>query len=153
LDDPDGDQGQPARQENGRTNLPFIRITVFAPPLTADQIRRLQEGTTALMTSGMRKPLGGTAVLVEQVDCGGWSIAGAPVKVAAHVDAVIGVGTNSPAEKAQFMGGMMDLLRSALGADLREETYVVIHEMDTGSYGRGGLTRAERDRRLEAAPA
>jgi 4-oxalocrotonate tautomerase len=105
------------------------------------------------MTSGMRKPLEGIAVLVEQVDHGGWSIAGAPVNIAAQVDAVIGVSTNTAAEKAEFMAGMMGLLHSVLGSDLRDETYIVIHEVDTGSYGRGGLTRAERDRRRQAVPA
>ena len=58
--------------------MPFIRITVLGPTLAPEQIRRLQQGTTDLMTSVMRKPLEGTAVLVEQINQGGWSIAGKP---------------------------------------------------------------------------
>jgi 4-oxalocrotonate tautomerase len=73
------------------------------------------------------------------------------VSIAAQVEAMIGVGTNTPDEKARFMAEMMQLLQSVLGSDLRTETYVVFHEFDDESYGRGGLTRAERDRRSKAA--
>ncbi len=125
--------------------MPFIRITVFGPALTVQQVTHLQRGTTDLMTSGMRKPIDGTSVVVEQIGHGGWSIAGEPVSLAAQVDAVIGKGTNSRAEKAEFMADMMALLRTVLGPALRDETYIVIHEIDPASYGRGGLTRAQRD--------
>jgi 4-oxalocrotonate tautomerase len=130
--------------------VPFIRITILSPSLAPQQIRRLQQGTTELMVSAMRKPIEGTAVLVEQVTHGGWSIAGPSVGVAAHVEATIGQGTNTPNEKARFMAEMWTLLRSTLGLELREETYVVFHEVNTNAYGRGGLTRAERDRRRQA---
>jgi len=130
--------------------MPFIRITVLAPTLSAEQIHRLQQGTTDLMTSVMRKPLEGTSVLVEQVQ-GGWSIAGAPVQVGAQVDATIGSATNTVEEKAQFITKMMQLLRDVLGPELRDETYIAFHEFNHDSYGRGGLTRTERIRRRAAA--
>lgn len=126
--------------------MPFIRISILAPKLSADQIRQLQLGTTELMVSGMRKPIQGTAVLVERIGEGGWSIAANAATVAAHVEATIGLGSNTPSEKAHFMGAMMKLLRSVLGEELRDETYIVFHEVKTDTYGRGGLTRAERDR-------
>jgi 4-oxalocrotonate tautomerase len=131
--------------------MPFIRITVLGPALAPEQILRLQQGTTDLITSVMRKPLEGTAVLVEQINHGGWSIAGTPVQAGAQVEATIGLGTNTPEEKGRFMANMMQLLRAVLGRELREETYVIFHEFDHDSYGRGGLTRAERDRRRAAA--
>ena len=131
--------------------MPFVRITVLGPTLAPEHIRRLQQGTTDLMTSVMRKPLEGTSVLVEQINQGGWSIAGSPVHVAAQVEATIGLGTNTPEEKAQFIKDMMQLLRAVLGRDLRDETYITFHEFDHGSYGRGGLTRAERERQRQAA--
>jgi 4-oxalocrotonate tautomerase len=130
--------------------LPFIRITVFGPAVAPAQISRLQQGTTDLMTSIMRKPLEGSSVLVEQINQDRWSFAGSPAHLAAHVEATIGLGTNTAEEKAQFMKDMMQLLRAVLGEELREETYIVIHEFDHGSYGRGGLTRAERERRIAA---
>jgi 4-oxalocrotonate tautomerase len=130
--------------------MPFIRITVLGPTLAAEQVRRMQQGTTDLMVAVMHKPVEGVAVLVEQVTHGGWSIAGLPVGIAAHVEATVAQGTNTADEKARFIAEMWTLLRSALGPELREETYIVVHEIDTKAYGRGGLTRAERDRRLQA---
>jgi phenylpyruvate tautomerase PptA (4-oxalocrotonate tautomerase family) len=131
--------------------MPFIRITVIGPTLTLDQIHRLQEGTTDLMTGTMRKPIEGTSVLVEQIHQGGWSIARAQVPIAAQVEVTIGLDTNTPDEKARFMTEMMALLRTVLGREVREETYITIREFRHDSYGRGGLTRAERDQRRTAA--
>ena len=130
--------------------MPFLRITVHSAALSNEQVQHLQRGATELMVSGMRKPLEGTAVLVEQILQGGWSIAGRPVAVAAQVDVTICLGSNTPAEKASFMAEMMALLRSVLGAGLQDETYIVIHEIAPDTYGRGGLTRAERDRLRQA---
>ena len=131
--------------------MPFIRITTFGATLTSEQIHRLQQGTTELMVTVMRKPIEGTAVLVEQVSQGGWSIAGRSVNVAAQVEATIGLGTNTPEEKARFMADMMRLLKAVLGQELRDETYITLHQFDHDSYGRGGLTRAGRERRGKAA--
>lgn len=130
--------------------MPFIRISVIAPILSIEQMKQLQQGTTELMASGMRKPIEGIAVLVEHVAHGGWSIAGRPVRVAAQVDAVIGMDTNTPTEKSIFMASMMALLRSVLGDSLQDETYVVFHETERDSYGRGGLTRLQRDQLRQA---
>jgi len=103
------------------------------------------------MTGTMRKPIEGTSVLVEQIHQGGWSIARAQVPIAAQVEVTIGLGTNTPDEKARFMTEMTALLRTVLGREVREETYITIREFSHDSYGRGGLTRAERDQRRTAA--
>jgi 4-oxalocrotonate tautomerase len=138
--------------------MPFIRITVLAASLDTGRIGRLQQATKELMISVMRKPIDGIAVHVERAAPGSWSIAGKKVATAAYVEAIIGRGTNTAAEKARFMAEMMTALRAELGPDLAEESYVVLHELPMESYGRGGLSRAERDRRphaplLEAARA
>jgi 4-oxalocrotonate tautomerase len=130
--------------------MPFIRITVLSSELSKQQIELLQSGTTALMVDGMRKPLEGVAVLVDRVENGAWCIGGKSVAVAAEVDAIIGADSNTEQEKAAFMANMMALLRKALGGDLGEDTYIVIHEMARHTYGRGGLSRAARDRRSAA---
>jgi hypothetical protein len=49
------------------------------------------------------------------------------------------------------MNEMWCLLRSELGPELREQTYIVFHEINRDAYGRGWLTRVERDRRLQTA--
>jgi phenylpyruvate tautomerase PptA (4-oxalocrotonate tautomerase family) len=90
--------------------MPFIRITVLSPTLTTDQVARLQQGTTQFMATGMRKPIVGIAVLVEHVVSAGWSIAGRSGAVAAHVEAIIGLGTNTTDEKARFIADVWKLL-------------------------------------------
>jgi 4-oxalocrotonate tautomerase len=125
--------------------VPFLRITVLAPALAPEQVRRLHQGATDLLVNVLRKPLAGVAVLVERLaGDAGWTIAGTPVPVAAGVDAIIGAGTNTAAEKARFSAEMMALLQAVLGPELREETYIVLHELPHDSYGRGGLTRSGR---------
>jgi phenylpyruvate tautomerase PptA (4-oxalocrotonate tautomerase family) len=82
-----------------------------------------------------------------------WSIADNAVALAAHIEVVIGRGTNTAAEKTIFVTEMMQLLRDVLGPELPDETYVVVHEIDRESYGRGGVTRAARDRENQAGVA
>lgn len=124
--------------------MPFVRISIVAATLTPEQIRHVQQGTTDLMVSVMRKALAGVVVFVEHVT-GGASIAGARADVAAHVDATIGRTTNTPDEKARFISGMTQMLLSVFGPGLKHETYVVLHEIEHDAYGRGGVTRAERE--------
>lgn len=75
--------------------MPLIGITALSPALSADQIRRLQQGTTELMVSGMRKPVASVAVLVEHLESARWSIAGRAAPIAAHAEAIIGQGTST----------------------------------------------------------
>jgi 4-oxalocrotonate tautomerase len=131
--------------------MPFIRITTFGTDLNPAQIKRLQDVTTELMATVMRKPLVGIAVLVEAVKHGGWSIAGVPQRIAAQVEATIGAGQNTPEEKAEFMAGMMAVLKEVIGSDLGESTYISFFEFPFDAYGRGGLTRAARERAANAA--
>lgn len=55
--------------------------------------------------------------------------------------------SNTAEEKARFIAEMWALLRSSLGTDMRETSYIVIRETKRDAYGAAGLTRAERDRR------
>ncbi|PVE25128.1 4-oxalocrotonate tautomerase [Microvirga sp. KLBC 81] len=131
--------------------MPFIRLTILAPSLHGDQVRALQEGTTRLMSSVLGKNPSLTAVLVEQAQPGGWSIGNEAAPVAAHVQAMITAGTNSPSEKARFIVDEMALLKEVLGPDLRDETYIVLHEVPAESWGYGGRTQEDRKKRSEAA--
>ncbi len=56
--------------------MPFVNIKVTGHPLTPEQVQRLQQGATGLMADVMRKVADLTAVLVEQVAVGSWTIGG-----------------------------------------------------------------------------
>src|ERR1700675_2172655 len=117
--------GSKPRPQMMERPMPFIRITVSGPPLASTQVSRLHLEMTELMASILGKRADLTSVLVEQPAMAGWAIGATPMRVAAHVDATITAGTNSPEQKARFIDNTMRLLRSVLGADLHSATYVV----------------------------
>jgi 4-oxalocrotonate tautomerase len=126
--------------------MPFINIKVAGEPLAKHQITALQKSITGLMVEILHKvgPLVG--VLVEQVQPDSWSVGAEQVKRAAQVDAIVSAGTNTPEQKARFIAEVNGLLRTVLGTDLAEVTYVVVHEVAKDSWGYNGLTQEHRAR-------
>jgi 4-oxalocrotonate tautomerase len=124
--------------------MPFVNIKVAGPRLSPPRVAELQEGVTRLMVDILHKVGPLVAVLVEQVDTQGWSIGAQPVACAAQVDAVVSAGTNTPAEKAQFIGETHHLLRNVLGPGLAAVSYVIVHEVPKNSWGYDGVTQACR---------
>ena len=62
------------------------------------------------------------------------------------MDATVSAGTNTADEKSSFIAEANRLLKTVLGADLTEVSYIVIHEVPKDSWGYDGLTQAERAR-------
>jgi 4-oxalocrotonate tautomerase len=131
--------------------MPFINVKVAGKPLEQRQVAEIQKGITSLMSDVLHKvgPLVG--VLVEQVPLAGWSVGAEPVTCAAQVDAIVSAGTNTPEEKARFIGEANRLLKAVLGADLSEVTYVVVHDVPKDSWGYDGLTQEHRAKQRTAA--
>lgn len=63
------------------------------------------------------------------------------------MDAIISADTNTPDEKSRFISEVNRLLKTVLGAELAEVSYIVIHEVPKDSWGYDGLIQAERGRR------
>lgn len=124
--------------------MPFINIKIAGPTLTPEQTHHLQQQVTALMAGVLRKNAELTSVLVEQAPVSGWSIGGAPLVVAAHLDAKVTTGTNTAAEKARFIADAHTLLKAVIGPELSVATYVVVHEVSGDAWGYDGLTQAHR---------
>lgn len=124
--------------------MPFVSLKVAGPTLAPEQVRRLQERATGLMAGVLGKQPELTAVLVEQAAVEGWAVGGAPVRVAAHLDAKVTAGTNAPDEKARFVAQAHDLLKEVLGAELPVASYVVVDELAGDAWGYGGLTQEQR---------
>lgn len=131
--------------------MPFINVKVAGEPLDQGQVEAIQEGITALMADVLHKvgPLVG--VLVEQVPVAGWSVGARPVTRAAQVDAIVSAGTNTPEQKARFIAGTHRMLRTVLGPELSEVSYVVVHDVPKDSWGYGGFTQEHRAKPFEAA--
>jgi 4-oxalocrotonate tautomerase len=124
--------------------VPFIRITVLGPTLSAQQVKQLQDRTTDLMASVLRKKSELTSVLIDQPTTAGWAIGRAPATLAAHIDAKITSGTNTPEEKARFILEATRLLKDVLGDTLPIATYVVVHDVAADSWGYDGVTQESR---------
>lgn len=132
--------------------MPFVHIQVAGQaPLAPEQVRRLQEESTRLMASVMRKKADLTAVLVEQVPVQAWSVGASPVPVAAHLDVKVTQGTNTPQEKERFVASAAQLLREVLGEGLPVATYVVVDEVAGDAWGYDGLTQDQRRQLQEGA--
>jgi 4-oxalocrotonate tautomerase len=130
--------------------VPFINIKVAGRPLDQAQTVALQEGITSLMAEVLDKAAPLVSVLVEQVPLTGWSVGAAPLTRAAQVDALVSAGTNTAIQKAGFIAEVNALLKSVLGADLADVTYVAIHEIPKDSWGYGGFTQEYRALQREA---
>jgi 4-oxalocrotonate tautomerase len=130
--------------------MPFINVKVAGRPLDQVQTTAIQKGITTLMAEVLGKVPSLTAVLVEQAPAAGWSVGGEPVALAAQVDAIISAGTNTPEQKARFVAEANALLRSVLGSELPDVTYVVIHDAPKDSWGYGGFTQEHRAKQRQA---
>jgi 4-oxalocrotonate tautomerase len=124
--------------------MPFINVKVVGPELESNQTAALQQGITSLMAEVLNKQAELTAVLVEQVERGSWAIGGNVAGYAAHVDATVSEGTNTPEQKARFIAAVNALLRKVLGPGLSAIAYVVVHDVPKDSWGYDGLTQADR---------
>jgi 4-oxalocrotonate tautomerase len=131
--------------------MPFISIKIAGPTLAPEQVSLLQDSTTNLMANVLGKKPELTSVLVEQVAVQGWSVGRRHVHVAAHLDAKITAGTNTPDQKARFIAEANALLRSVLGDELPVASYVVIDEVAGDAWGYGGLTQEHRRQAATAA--
>jgi 4-oxalocrotonate tautomerase len=124
--------------------MPFITIKVKGPALTSGQISRFQKGGTDLLAGVLGKAHERIAVMIDQDGGSDWSIGADPVPFAAHLEATINTGANSPKDKAAFIAAGHALLVEVLGPELSEFTYVVIREFPGDAWGFGGISNAQR---------
>lgn len=132
--------------------MPYFRVTVTDPDLSADVRRALAEGLTRLAVSVLHKSSARTIVHINLVAAGSYYVDGRPLAGVrdAHVEASITMGTNSAAEKAAFIARAGELLSDLLGPLPRSG--VALHELHPESYGYNGVTQFDFYRRAEVAP-
>lgn len=124
--------------------MPFVSAKIGGVALDPAIVGALQRGLTGLMAEVLGKRADLTAVLVEAAGAGGWSVGAEAVSPAAHVEAAITHGSNTPAQKARFVAQAHALLARVLPGPLPVATYVILREVPGESWGYGGLTQAER---------
>jgi 4-oxalocrotonate tautomerase len=127
--------------------MPTLSLRVSRP---LDAVRRaaLAEALTAITARTLLKQAALTAVLVESLPAGSWFIgASASAAPAAQLEIAITAGTNSAAQKAEFIAACYAELQRQLGGDggaMASTSYVIVHELPAGDWGYGGQTQAAR---------
>jgi len=129
-------------------NVPLIHITLAGPSAAPSTIEQLQQETTRLMQTILHKEAALTVVSVTQLPEGAFSANGQAVAAGASLQAMITAGTNSAAEKADFIFAAKSLLTTAIGPG-NAPIYVALHELPAESWGYDGETQAARKTQRE----
>ena len=132
--------------------MPLIHITLAGPSVAPGTIQHLQQETTRLIQTILRKEAALTVVSVAQLPDGAFSANGLAVAGGASMQALITAGTNSAQEKADFIFAAKKLL-TATGGPSAAPTYVALHELPAESWGYDGETQAARKAQRELAKA
>ena len=122
--------------------MPFARLTLLPAP-TQHQVDRLHMGLSSLIASVLRKRHDLTSVLVVTPAPLSWSINAVAVHVTAHLEVFVTAGTNTEAEKRDFIRSAMAALRQVVPG-LAVATYVVVHELPGTDWGYDGQTQTDR---------
>jgi 4-oxalocrotonate tautomerase len=118
-----------------------LRITPLHNP---QHYAQLADQLTQLTAKVLRKRPEVTVVMIDDLPAARFGIGGlAAEHTAAYLSIDITQGTNTPEEKAQFIGQAHALLRRLLG-DLHEASYCVVRELPATDWGYSGITQAER---------
>ena len=122
--------------------MPFARLSLIPaqnPAITQALIATLRDMIAGFL--GKRPDL--TSILVETPEAPHWTVGTDSPAAAAHLEVSVTAGTNTEAEKRDFIANAMGALEEAVPG-LPVATYVVIRELPASSWGYGGRTQADR---------
>lgn len=123
--------------------MPLIQITLAGPSAAPATIQQLQQQSTQLIETILHKEAALTVVSVTQLPAGAFSANGQPVALGASLQAMITAGTNSDADKADFILAAKKLLTALVGPS-DAPIYVALHELPATDWGYDGRTQAAR---------
>lgn len=125
--------------------MPFARLTIADPDLSAQTQQQLAEKMTRLLEDDLDKESEVAVVHTNLVPAQRWFVAGQPVpgQTGAHCEVSITAGTNTEQEKAKFLHDAYQLLGDTLGT-LPPAVYVALYELDARSYGYNGVSQHTR---------
>ncbi len=116
----------------------------------------LAQALTRLTALHLRKRHEVTAVMIEELPAGQWHVGGEPVASAtAYLEISITQGTNTAAQKAEFIEAAFAELQQQLGngALLAPASYVIVRELAATDWGYGGLTQESRRQATARSPS
>jgi 4-oxalocrotonate tautomerase len=126
--------------------MPTLQLKL-TPPQSAERLQLLARRLTELSARVLGKRREVTAVVVEELWPGRWFVGGRnPAEATAMLEIRVTEGTNSVAEKEDFIAAAWEELQQQLGP-LEEASYVVVQEVPASDWGYGGRTQAARKSR------
>lgn len=135
--------------------MPFVHVRIAGPALAAEQVRNLQSRLTRAMAETLNKKAELTVVAIEQTAAAAWSVGGAALAQSAwtaQLDAYITQGTNSAAQRAEFLAAADEILRAQWAAAAATPVYGMVHEMAAECWGYDGATQEARRAPIAALP-
>jgi 4-oxalocrotonate tautomerase len=126
--------------------MPFARVTLSGIALAPARREELARRVTETMRDALGTPYRLTAVCVEELPGGSWTVGWQVAqRGAAHVEATVSAGTKTDEQKAAFIVEIARVIEEFCGP-LPEPTYVVVRELPPSAWGFGGSTIAARSR-------
>jgi 4-oxalocrotonate tautomerase len=131
--------------------MPTIHVKL-APLQNPEQYEAISQRLTAITADILHKDPTVTAVIIDDLPAGRWSIGGhAVTQPTAWVEISITAQTNTDTEKARWIAAAFEAMQSVLGR-LALASYCVVRELPAADWGYGGLTQSDR-KRQKSAPA
>lgn len=124
--------------------MPYVHLAIAGGPFSEEELDALHRRLLDLMVDILGKKRQLTSIVIEQRTRDAWRIGGAEPAVKAHLEANVTEGTNSAENKAAFVEAAFTRLRSVLGDQLAEATYVIVREIPADAWGFGGRTQKAR---------
>ena len=129
----------------------MLTVKLAAPP-SDDLSQRVATSLTELTHTVLHKDPSVTLVAIDYVDPERWFIAGSHAAQGYFVEIRVTEGTNTKAEKAEYVARVHAALESLLGGTV-PVSYVQIVEVHADAYGYGGLTAEWRFISSQRVPA
>lgn len=132
----------------------LLKVTPLQNP---SDYQALAKVLTQLSTQHLEKRAEVTAVIIDDLPPVRWSIGGElPNGPSAWLEISVTEGTNTQAQKANFISAAYAALQTVLGRGqpLALASYVIVRELPATDWGYGGQTQAaRRDARQASRPA
>lgn len=126
--------------------MPTLQLKL-SPPVAPAVEGALARDLTRLTAERLGKRAEVTALMVETLPAARWYIgAQAEPGPTAWLEISITAGTNTPAQKAEFIAAAHAALQSHLGREqpLAPASYVIVRELPAGDWGYDGQTQKAR---------
>jgi len=132
---------------SGVIAMPLLRLTIASAEFSMAQSEQLHAGLTGLMADVLHKQADLTVVAIDHVKPTRWARAGVALPGtgwSASLEVFITAGTNTAAERADFIAAAHQLISACGTKPADTPVYIVVNEVNPDSWGYDGITQLVR---------